>query len=127
VIVARTEFLQKHGDLVEKWVKAHGEVSQRINQNRQAVVPVLESEIKRLTGRGLAPAIIGESLTRIDFTSDPYPQTLQVQADRAFALGFLGRTKPDLTGLVQTPPATATTATTTTSGAREASATPGTK
>lgn len=107
VIVARTEFLKQHPDLVEKIVGAHITVADRLNQDRQGAISLLNEQIKKETTRGLAPEIIAESLKRIDFTHDPYVETIQVQAERAFLLGFLGRKKPDISGLVDNAPLTA--------------------
>lgn len=104
VVVARTEFLKQHPDLVEKVLAAHVALAGRIQKDRAAAAPVVGAEIKRITSRALDPKVIAASLGRIDFTEDPYPETLQTQADRAFALGFLGRTKPDLSGLVDRGP-----------------------
>jgi hypothetical protein len=37
----------------------------------------------------------------MDLTVDPLPETLDRNAQAAFELGFLGRNKPDITGLVE--------------------------
>ncbi|MBC7808806.1 MAG: ABC transporter substrate-binding protein [Akkermansiaceae bacterium] len=100
VIVVRNDFLKAHPGLVRSIVTAHTEIAARIEADKKAAVAPINAEIKRLTSRGLKDAIIAESLGRITFTNDPYPDTLQTQADRSFALGFLGRRKPDLAGLV---------------------------
>ncbi len=100
VVVARTAFLKEHPDLVEKVVRAHVAVSERIEKDKAKAGGVVGAEIKRITRRALAPAIITDSLARIEFTADPLTSTMQTQADHAFALGFLGRAKPDLSGFV---------------------------
>lgn len=100
VIVVRSKFLKSNPELVRSILAAHTEIAARIEADKKAAVAPINSEIKRLTTRGLKDEIITDSLNRIHFTNDPYPETLQIQADRSFALGFLGRTKPDLTGLV---------------------------
>lgn len=100
VIVVRSAFLKEHPELVRSILAAHTEITARIEADKKAAVAPINSEIKRLTTRGLKDTIIANSLNRITFTNKPYPETLQTQADRSFALGFLGRTKPDLTGLV---------------------------
>jgi len=102
VMVARTAFLKDHQELVEKIVQAHVALCEQIEKDKTKAGGVVGSEIKRITRRGLSPAIIADSLARIEFTADPLTPTMQTQADRAFALGFLGRAKPDLSGFVDT-------------------------
>lgn len=104
VIVARTEFLNRHPDLVGKVLAAHVQTAEAIEKDKAQAAGTINGEIKRLTKRALAPEVIAESLGRIDFTYEPYPETLQTQADRAFALGFLGRRKPGLSGLLDLGP-----------------------
>jgi aliphatic sulfonates family ABC transporter substrate-binding protein len=99
VIVARTEFLDAHPKIVESLVLANKVVGQRLQEQRQVAIPLLQSEIKRLTKRNIATSVLTDSLARVDFTSDPMQQNLAAQAEHSFSLGFL-KTKPDLTGLV---------------------------
>jgi NitT/TauT family transport system substrate-binding protein len=100
VVVARTAFLQEHPDLVKKLVAAHVDLCKRVDTDKAKAAVTVGDEIKRLTKRALAPEVITASLGRIDFTYEPYADTLKTQADRAFALGFLGRKQPDLSGLL---------------------------
>ena len=100
VVVVRTAFLAAHPDIVQKIVAAHAQACGFIKAHKGETVQTVGGEIKRLTGRGLSPDIIKEGLSRIDFGVNPYPETLQTQANHAFALGFLGRKTPDLSGLL---------------------------
>ena len=102
VIVARTEFLAAYPKIVEAIVNANKQVGERLQTQRDASIPLLQSEIKRLTKRDMAPSILHDSLARVDFTSDPMRDNLAAQAERSFALGFL-KSKPDLDGLVVSP------------------------
>jgi NitT/TauT family transport system substrate-binding protein len=43
--------------------------------------------------------ILREALTRLEFTYDPIQQSLYKSANDAFEIGFLGKTKPDLSNL----------------------------
>ncbi|HCP73105.1 MAG TPA: sulfate ABC transporter substrate-binding protein, partial [Ktedonobacter sp.] len=45
-----------------------------------------------------------QSFTNLDITYDPLVSTLMSSADRAYALGFLGSSKPELSGIYNLAP-----------------------
>jgi NitT/TauT family transport system substrate-binding protein len=59
----------------------------------------VNSEIKRITGKALPQNEIDAAFANMNITYDPLADSLLQSADRAYALGFLGKSKPDLTGL----------------------------
>lgn len=99
VVVARTAFLDAHPELVRRILDAHVESVDWINENPDAVGRTVNSEIERITSKGLPQAVIDRALLNTDILTDPLPATIQKAADAAFALGFLGADKPDLAGL----------------------------
>jgi NitT/TauT family transport system substrate-binding protein len=99
VVVASRAFLEAHPDLVEAFLKAHVETVQYIASNPDESKKLINSEIARITTQPVPAAILDKALTTTDITSDPIAKSLFVSADHAFALGFLGDTKPDLSGI----------------------------
>ena len=99
VLVARTDFLRQHPDLAAKIVAANAQLCQNIEADKHAAAQTIAGQIKRITSRSLSAGLIETSLRRIDFGVDPYSQTLETQASRAFALRIF-RDKPDVSGLV---------------------------
>jgi NitT/TauT family transport system substrate-binding protein len=59
----------------------------------------VNSEITRITTAGIDPATLDEAWKYLDFTWEPLPATLRKGADDAYALGFLGSSKPDITNI----------------------------
>ncbi len=99
VLVVRRKFLKEHPDLVEKWVKAHVELIDWINGNYPKSKKLFNEEFARETGKSLSPAYLDRFFARIQFTSDPMEFSVRESADRAFAVGYLGKNKPDLKNL----------------------------
>lgn len=103
-VVVRTQFLKDHPDLVASFLKAHIETVRYINAHPDAAKIIVNSELKRITGKSLAPAVLDRAFTTLAVTYDPLAQSLVVSADHAYALGFLGASKPNLTGVYDLQP-----------------------
>lgn len=98
-VIVSPKFLRAHSDLVRHWLTAHVELTQWINSNPMDSKRIANAEIARLTGKPLPADELDEAWSRLDVTYDSLSTSLYVSADRAFALGFLGKDKPDLTGI----------------------------
>lgn len=103
-IIVSTKFLKEHSDLVKRWLFAHVELTHWINANPAEAKRIANAEITRLTGKALAADVLDDAWSRLDVTYDPISSSLFVSADRAFALGFLGKDKPDLSGIYDLSP-----------------------
>lgn len=104
VIVVRKKYLQEHPQAVQKWLAAHVDVTHWIEKHPQEARALMNQEIKRLTSKALPDNVIAQAWGHLELTIDPLTSTLARNAGAAFELGFLGRTKPDLTGLVDLQP-----------------------
>jgi NitT/TauT family transport system substrate-binding protein len=98
-VVVRKAFLDQHPDLVNKFLQAHVDTIQYIQSNLSSAETIVNSEIKRITGKALLANEISQSFTNLDITYDPLTSTLTTAADRAYSLGFLGSSMPDLSGI----------------------------
>src|SRR5205823_2830463 len=98
-VVVRKAFLDQHSDLVNKFLQAHVETVQYIQSNPVTAKNIVNSEIKRITGKALTTAELDQAFANLDITYDPLSSTLIQSADRAYSLGFLGSSKPELTGI----------------------------
>lgn len=99
LVVVSAKFLKARPDLVKQFLRAHVESAQFVASNPAGAKKITNDEIARITSAGLPPAVIDQAFTNVAFTWDPYPKTLLEAANAAFALGFLGDTKPDLSGI----------------------------
>lgn len=104
VVVARRAFLEKHPELVKAVLQAHVDSVQFIAEQPDDAKKIVNAEITRITSKGLLPAVVDSAFKNTDITTDPLPATIQKSADYAFALGFLGTTKPDLAGFYTLKP-----------------------
>ena len=95
-VVVSTKFLTQHPDLVNKFLQAHVETVQYILGNPDSAKSLVNSEIKRITSKALPSQELDQAYTNLDITYDPITNSLQEQANHAYALGFLGSSQPDL-------------------------------
>lgn len=95
-IIVRTEFLKKYPDVVEKFLAANVKVIQGINADPEKAKNTTNEAIKEITQASLPKDVIDASWKNLEFTWDPIASSLKTSADNAYALGFLGLKKPDL-------------------------------
>jgi len=99
LVVVRKAFLDQHQDLVNKFLQAHVDTVQYILSNSASAKSIVNSEIKRITGKALASKELDLAYTNLNITYDPLSSSLLQSADRAYSLGFLGSSQPDLSGI----------------------------
>jgi NitT/TauT family transport system substrate-binding protein len=98
-VVVRKTFMAQHPDIVNKFLQAHVDTVQWIQSNPDSAKSIINSEIKRITGKGMVASELNIAWNDLDITYDPLASSLYQSADRAYSLGFLGGSKPDLTGI----------------------------
>jgi NitT/TauT family transport system substrate-binding protein len=98
IIVSR-RFLESHPDLVKKWLKAHVSLTLWINEHLAEAKVIINKELKKLTGVALSQDILNSSFTRLKVTYDPIKNSLFTSTTWAFQQGFLGKEKPDISGI----------------------------
>jgi NitT/TauT family transport system substrate-binding protein len=98
-VIVSTKFLRKHPDLVKKWIRAHVQLTDWINNNMGEAKTIINNEIKNLTGKSLPQQILEDAFSRTLITYDPIQSSLFTSADWAFEAGFLGKEKPDLSSI----------------------------
>jgi NitT/TauT family transport system substrate-binding protein len=103
-LIVRKEFLDQHPETVKKFLQAHVETTQYINSNAQDAQKIVNDQLKKLTGKPLATKVITQAFKNLDITYDPLASTLFKSANDAYALGFLGSSKPDLKGILYLDP-----------------------
>ncbi len=103
-VVVRTAFLNAHPDLVTKFLQAHVDTVQYIINNQSSAISLVNAQLKTLTGKALATGTIKAAFKDLAVTYDPLQSTALTAADNAFHLGYLGKSKPDLSGLYDLAP-----------------------
>src|SRR5437667_7452129 len=103
-VVVRKEFMDQHPDLVSKFLQAHVDTIQYIKSNPSSAQSIVNSEIKRITGKALPSTVIARSFTNLDIIYDPLVSTMMTSADRAYSLDFLGSSKAELSCIYDLAP-----------------------
>jgi NitT/TauT family transport system substrate-binding protein len=98
-LIVSTKFLRQHRDVLKKWIRAHVELTEWINQNLPEAKRVLNEEIKRETYKALPGTVLDNAFARLTVTYDPVRSSLLTSAQWAFEAGLLGRSRPDLSRL----------------------------
>ena len=98
-IVARTDYLQNNPDVIKKLLAAHVDETEWINSHKEEGIKAFNVELKKLTGQVIPEDQLIEALSRMELTYDPIKLSLFKSANSAFDIGFLGKTRPDLSGI----------------------------
>jgi NitT/TauT family transport system substrate-binding protein len=101
LVVTTPEFLAKHPDVVERFLRAHRTWTDRLAADLAKYAPPLGDALFALTGKRLDPAVIRDAMGHVKFTSDPNARTLKTFAAWTHDLGF-ERDVVDLNNLVDT-------------------------
>ena len=103
-VVVRKAFLDQHPDLVNKFLQAHVDTIEYTLSNPENAKSIVNQEIKLITGKAMTSKELDLAYNNLDITYDPLSDTLLRSADRAFSLGFLGSSMPDLSGIYNLGP-----------------------
>jgi NitT/TauT family transport system substrate-binding protein len=98
-IIVRTDYLQNNPDVIKKLLSAHIDETQWINNHKDEAIIKFNNELKKLTGQTIPENVLKQSMTRLELTWDPIKTSLFQSANNAFDIGFLGKTRPDLSGI----------------------------
>jgi NitT/TauT family transport system substrate-binding protein len=98
-IIVSPKFLKERPDAVKSFLRAHVELTEWINKNAAQAKQILNQQLQKETGKPLAPEVLDDAFSRMQVTYDPIRSSLLKSTDQAFDEGFLGRSKPDLSGL----------------------------
>lgn len=104
VLIVRSEFLEKHPDLVQKWLNAHVQTADWINEHRDETEIIYNDFLKKSTGKTLPPEMLHEAFSNLQITYDPIESSVYTFAERANSLGYLGREGYSLEGIFYTEP-----------------------
>jgi NitT/TauT family transport system substrate-binding protein len=100
-IIVKPEYLRSNPDVIKKLLEAHVNETQWINNHKEDALKTFNIQLKKLTGQTIPNDQLKEAFSRLDLTYDPLQQTLIKSANDAFDVGFLGKTRPDLTGIFE--------------------------
>jgi NitT/TauT family transport system substrate-binding protein len=94
-LVSSVKFLKERPELLKKWIAAHVELTQWINEHPHEAKRILNEEIKEETTKALPAATLDSAWERLKLTYEPVSASLLKSAEDAHRIGFI-KDKPDL-------------------------------
>jgi NitT/TauT family transport system substrate-binding protein len=95
-IIARTDYLERNPAVIKKLLEAHIDETNWINDNPEEALQIFNAELDKLTGKTIPEDEYREGISRVELTYNPLKESLFKSAKDAFDIGFLGKTRPDL-------------------------------
>ena len=89
VIVARTDFARRHPDVIQGILRAHLADIAWLNSHVADGQKIVNSELKRLTGKGLSEGVLKDAWNHLSFTDDPNQENIRALAEAAEKAGYL--------------------------------------
>jgi NitT/TauT family transport system substrate-binding protein len=97
-LLVATSFLERHPDVVKRFLEAHLEATDFVNEEPEEARRLVSEGINAITGTEMNPDVLSAAWDNLEFTVDPIAASLQESAEDAYSLGFLEGYNPD-TGL----------------------------
>ncbi|WP_084156368.1 aliphatic sulfonate ABC transporter substrate-binding protein [Clostridium akagii] len=99
LVVARKEFIKDHPDVIENFLKAHVELTDYINTNKDKAADDANIEFKTLTKKALDKDVLKTSFSRLSPTVDPEKNATKAMIDMSLKVGFIKEKPADENGL----------------------------
>jgi NitT/TauT family transport system substrate-binding protein len=97
-VLVATAFLERHPEVVRRFLEAHLEASDFVNEDPGDAQRLVSEGINAITGTEMNPGVLSAAWDNLSFTVDPIASSLQESAEDAHSLGFLEGYDPE-TGL----------------------------
>jgi len=99
LLIGRVEYIEKNPEIIQSWIDSHEETVTWINENPKDSELLFNQFMKKTLGQTLPEKIVSISLSNLVITSDPIYDSIEIFAERANSLGYLGRDGYDLQGI----------------------------
>ena len=95
IVVVRQAFYSAYPNIVKQFLQADIDTVQYIRSNQASAEQLANQQIKAITGSDVKSNELPLAFQNLKITYDPLVSTINQQADRSYALGFVN-SKPDL-------------------------------
>jgi len=99
LLIGRSDYIEKNPEIIKKWINANEKSVQWINNYPDESKKLYNEFLKSYMGRTLPEDIVEKSFSNIIITSEPLENSVYTFAERADALGYLGRDGYTLDGI----------------------------
>ena len=102
LLIGNSDYIKQNPELVSNFMNSHHKTVDWINENPIDTRNAFNGFLDSYLGRSLSDDVVDISLTNLKITSDPLLNSVYSFAEKADALGYLGRNGYDLTGIFYT-------------------------
>jgi len=99
LLIANIDFVEKNPVLIANLLDSHYKTAIWINQNPIETRNVFNTFLNSHLGQPLSDDVVDIALSNLVITADPIPDSVYSFAEKANALGYLGRNGYDLSGI----------------------------
>jgi len=99
LLIGNADFVEKNPELITNLLESHHETANWINQNPIETRIIFNDFLNSHLGQSLSDDIVDTALSNLVITSDPLPDSVHSFAEKADALGYLGRNGYDLSAI----------------------------
>jgi len=99
LLIGRVEYIEKNPEIIQSWINSHEQTVTWINEHPKESELLFNQFLKKTLGQTLPEKIVSISLSNLEITSDPIYDSIEIFAERANSLGYLGRNGYDLQGI----------------------------
>ena len=99
LLIGRSDYIEKNPEIIKKWINANEKTAQWINNHPDESKKLYNEFLNSYMGRTLPQNIVEKSFSNIIITSETLENSVYTFAERADALGYLGRDGYSLDGL----------------------------
>lgn len=89
LVVARKEFIEKKPEIIEEFLKQHKEATEKINNDRDNSLKIINNELKEATGKALDNDIISKAFERIGISTKINEESILDFANISKKEGFI--------------------------------------
>ncbi len=99
LLIGNADYVEKNPTIIANLLNSHHETATWINQHPVETRIVFNDFLNSYLGQSLSDDVVDIALSNIAITADPKPDSVFSFAERADALGYLGRNGYDLSGI----------------------------
>ena len=99
LLIANSDYVEKNPEIISNFVSSHHETVTWINENPTETRIVFNNFLDSYLGQSLSDDVVDIALSNLEITSDPISDSVFLFAEKADALGYLGRNGYDLSGI----------------------------
>jgi len=96
LLIVNSNYAEKNPEIISNYLLSHHQTVNWINENPTETRNIFNTFLKSHLGQSLSDDVVDISLSNLEITSDPVSDSVYSFAEKADALGYLGRNGYDL-------------------------------